>query len=141
MRRLKILHVEDNREDALLLARACKAADLPADFFEVRDGADAVKYMKGESMFSDRKKNPFPDLIILDLKMPGMNGFDFLRWLRRESDFKQLPVLVFTESRQEQDRERASAEGATAYFAKPVEFEALVRLVESFKQFDLKELN
>jgi CheY-like chemotaxis protein len=141
MRRLKILHVEENREDALLLARACKVAELPADFYEVRRGTDAVAYLRGESIFSDRANNPFPDIVILDLNLEGLNGFDFLHWLRKESEFPSLPVLVFTDTRDAAEKERIIAHGASGYFAKPVEFDSLVRLAECFKEFGRIDAN
>lgn len=133
MRRLVILHVEDNREDALLLVRACEVAGLPAEFHDVTDGAEAMAYLAGEGSYADRTVNPLPDLVILDLRMPGVSGLEFLRWVR-EGGFKRLPVLVFTISRNEEDREQALAAGATAFYAKPLGFDALVRLAETFAQ-------
>jgi CheY-like chemotaxis protein len=135
MRLLKILHIEDSEEDMELLRRACEAADLPAVFHRVADGSEAVKYLEAKGDFQDRSKHPLPDLIVLDLKMPGMGGFDFLKWLRHESGFLSLPVLVFTVSEKVEDRVRALSEGATGYFVKPKDFETLVRLTESFRNF------
>jgi CheY-like chemotaxis protein len=97
MRPLKILHVEDNKEDLILFGRACDAAGLPTVFHPVEDGFRAVAYLKGEGDFQDRNRHPFPDLIILDLNLPGMDGFHFLKWLKDESGMS-LPVLVFTVS-------------------------------------------
>jgi CheY-like chemotaxis protein len=136
MRPLKILHIEDSEEDLVLFRRACEASGLPAAFYLVRDGFEAVAYLKGAGEFMDRNQHPLPDLIVLDLKMPGMGGFDFLKWLRGERDFLSLPVLVFTVSTSAEDKARAIAEGATGYFIKPKDFETLVRLTESFRQFD-----
>jgi CheY-like chemotaxis protein len=135
MRRLKILHIEDSEEDLVLFRRACEAADLPAEFYRVRDGFEAVAYLKGGGNFVDRSKNPLPDLIVLDLKMPGMGGFDFLKWLRGEPGHLSLPVLIFTVSANAEDKARAIQEGATGYFVKPKDFETLVRLTESFRKF------
>ena len=98
MRALRILHIEDSEEDAVLFVRACAAAGLPAEFHRVPDGFEAVAWLKGGGQFTDRDKYPLPDLILLDLKMPGMGGFDFLKWLRQEADFSSVPVLVFTVS-------------------------------------------
>jgi CheY-like chemotaxis protein len=134
MRPLKILHVEDSEEDLILFGRACDAAGVPAVFHRVGDGTQAVSYLKGEGEFRDRKQYPMPDLIILDLNLPGMGGFDFLKWMRRESGLS-LPVLVFTVSGDQQDKNRALAEGAAGFFVKPKDFEGLVRLTESFKKF------
>jgi len=136
MRPLKILHIEDSEEDLILFGRACEAAGLQARFHRVGDGVEAVAYLKGEGEFQDRRSYPFPDLIVLDLNLPGMGGFDFLRWLRRESGHSSLPVLVFTVSGSVEDKTRALAEGASGYFVKPTDFQAFVRLTESFKQFN-----
>src|SRR5947209_2098295 len=107
MRRLIILHVEDNREDIALLTKACGAAGLPADFHEVSSGADAVAYLNGDGAFADRERHPLPNVIVLDLRMPGMDGFEFLRWLRAGSKFRNLPVLVFTQLATAADKARA----------------------------------
>jgi CheY-like chemotaxis protein len=139
MRLLKILHIEDSEEDLELFRRACEAAGLPAEFRRVTDGSEAVDYLSGENDFSNRNKFPLPDLIILDLKMPGMGGFDFLKWLRQEPDFSLLPVLIFTVSTNARDKACALSEGATGYFIKPKDFESLVRLTESFRKFNVAE--
>jgi CheY-like chemotaxis protein len=138
MRPLKILHIEDSEEDLELFRRACETAGLPAVFHRVEDGSEAVCYLKGEADFNDRGKYPLPDLIVLDLKMPGMGGFDFLKWLRQEPEFSSMPVLVFTISEKAEDKARALAEGATGYFVKPKDFETLVRLAESFREFKVE---
>jgi len=134
MRPLTILHIEDSEEDLILFQRACDAAGLPAVFHPVLDGLAAVAYLEGKGEFSDRSKYPLPNVIILDLNLPGMNGFDFLDWLREESGFS-LPVLVFTVSASVEDRARAMSAGATGFFVKPKDFETLVRLTESFRKF------
>jgi CheY-like chemotaxis protein len=134
MRPLRILHVEDSQEDLILFGRACNAAGLPTVFHTVEDGRRAMSYLKGEDEFGDRAQHPFPDLIILDLNLPGMDGFEFLKWLKKESGLS-LPVLVFTVSGSAEDKAKALAAGATGFFVKPKEFETLVRLAESFRQF------
>lgn len=136
MRPLKILHIEDLEEDAVLFTRACEAAGLPAQFRRVRDGFEAVAYLTGAGEFMDRAQYPLPDLIVLDLKMPGMGGFDFLNWLRKEPGLASLPILVFTVSDSAEDKARAIEAGATGYFTKPRDFETLVRLAESFRKFN-----
>ena len=134
MRPLRILHIEDSEEDLILFGRACEAAGLPAVFQSVEDGQEAVSYLKGEGEFRDRNRHPFPDLIVLDLNLPGMGGFDFLEWLKHESGLS-LPVLVFTVSGSVEDKSKALAAGAAGYFVKPKDFETLVRLAESFRRF------
>ena len=135
MRPLKILHIEDREEDMVLFGRACEAAGLPAVFYSVWDGLQAVAYLKGEGEFKDRQQHPLPDLIILDLNLPRMGGFDFLKWFREDSGLAPVPVLVFTVSASAEDKARALAEGAVGYFVKPKDFETLVRFAESFRRF------
>ncbi len=134
MRPLRILHIEDSEEDLILFGRACDAAGLSTIFRCVEDGQEAVLYLKGEGAFRDRKEHPFPDWIVLDLNLPGMGGFDFLKWLKQESGLS-LPVLVFTISGSPEDKVKALAAGAAGYFIKPKDFETFVRLAESFRRF------
>ena len=134
MRPLTILHIEDSEEDLILFERACDAAGLPAVFHPVSDGLEAVAYLEGEGKFCDRSQHPLPDIIILDLNLPRMSGFDFLKWFREKSGLS-LPVLVFTVSASVEDKVRALTEGAAGYFVKPRDFETLVRLTESFRKF------
>jgi CheY-like chemotaxis protein len=134
MRPLTILHIEDSEEDLILFERACEAAGLPAVFHPVLDGLAAVAYLEGKGEFSDRSKHPLPNIIILDLNLPGMNGWDFLEWFRKESGLS-APVLVFTVSASAEDKARAMAAGAAGFFVKPKNFEGLVRLTESFRKF------
>lgn len=129
---LLILHVEDDENDALLFAKACERAGLPVQAFRV-DSADLARgYLLGEGIYADRMMYPLPQVIVLDLKMPRMNGFEFLQWLRHVPTFAALPVLVFTASVSNEDRTRAMAEGASSYFIKPASFEALVKMVSGF---------
>src|SRR6185437_15947502 len=134
MRPLRILHIEDSEEDLILFGRACDAAGLPTIFHPVEDGSEAVAYLKGEGEFRNRNQHPFPDLIVLDLNLPGMGGLDFLHWLKQESGFS-LPVLVFTVSGCPEDKAKALDAGAAGYFIKPKDFETFVRLAESFRKF------
>ena len=139
MRQLKILHVEDKREDAQLLMRACRAANLEADFFEARSGPDAMDYLNGTSPFWDRLKYPLPDVIVLDLRMPGMDGFAFLNWIKGASKFETIPVIIFTEAISNEDKARALAGGAAGYFVKPLDFDQLVEVTHSFKRLQMPE--
>ena len=129
---LLILHVEDDENDAILFRKACERAGLPAETFRV-DAADyARSYLLGEGIYSDRVRYPLPQIIVLDLKMPRMDGFEFLKWLRHEERFSTIPVLVFTASISREDKTRAIAEGASSFFVKPSSFEALVKMVAGF---------
>jgi CheY-like chemotaxis protein len=129
---LTILHVEDDDNDAILLRKACEKAKLPLDIHRVSDGDQARAYLQGSEEYQDRSKHPFPHIVVLDLKLPGNDGFEFLKWLRAQESFTALPVLIFTASGSERDRERAEAGGANAYFVKPISFDDWVKIAESF---------
>ena len=126
-----ILHVEDDPNDTLLLEHACRKAGMIFNLQAVSDGDQAMAYLRGTSAFSDRDKHPMPKLILLDLKMPRVSGFDVLAWLRSEDAFRQLPVVVLTSSNHDADIKRAYDLGAKSYLVKPVGFEALVELVKT----------
>jgi CheY-like chemotaxis protein len=126
-----ILHVEDDPNDTLLLEHACKKAGVIFDLQAVSDGDQAIAYLRGVNDFSDRNKHPLPKLILLDLKMPRLSGFDVLSWLRSEEGLRAVPVVVLTSSNHDADVKRAYALGAKSYLVKPVGFEALVELVKT----------
>jgi CheY-like chemotaxis protein len=126
-----ILHVEDDPNDTLLLEHACRKAGVVFDVQAVNDGDQAIAYLRGLNDFSDRMKYPLPSLILLDLKMPRVSGFDVLAWLQSDESLCQLPVVVLTSSNHDADVKRAYDLGAKSYLVKPVGFEALVELVKT----------
>jgi DNA-binding response OmpR family regulator len=125
-----ILVAEDDEDDVFFLRRAWQASGYPHQLFVTRDGQEAVRYLNGDSRYSDRKTYPVPRLVMLDVKMPRMNGFDVLEWLQTHSHFQQVPVVVLSSSSQESDRQRALKLGAHDYLVKPLEFENLVKLIK-----------
>ena len=129
---LLILHVEDDENDAILFQKACERAGLPAQTFRVDAADEAKAYLLGQGIYADRARYPLPQIVVLDLKMPRMDGFEFLKWLRHTEPFSALPALVFTASISREDKSRAMAEGANSYFVKPASFEALVKMVAGF---------
>jgi len=96
----------------------------------VRDGREVVDYLGGEGLYADRSKHPLPCALLLDLKMPRMNGFDVLEWLSQRPQFKSLPVIVLTASGHEADMQKSRQMGAWDYCVKPVEFEQSVELIQ-----------
>jgi len=129
---LLILHVEDDENDAILFQKACERAGLPVQTYRVNAADEAKAYLTGEGIYADRVQFPLPQIVVLDLKLPRMDGFEFLKWLRHTEVFASLPVLVFTASISREDKSRALAEGASSYFVKPASFDALVKMVEGF---------
>lgn len=130
-----ILHVEDDPNDTLLFQHACRKAGIVFDLQAVSDGDQAMAYLRGANNFSDRSKYPIPKLILLDLKMPRVSGFDVLTWLQSQDSLKHVPVIVLTSSNHDADVKRAYDLGAKSYLVKPVGFEALVELVKTLPGF------
>jgi DNA-binding response OmpR family regulator len=130
---LTILHVEDDDNDALLFAKACERAQLPVILQRIGDAETAKSYLLGEGEFFDRLVYPLPQVIILDLKLPGITGFDFITWLRQQPCFTTTPVLVFTASLSREDKARAISDGANSFFVKPASFEVLVQMVGALR--------
>lgn len=127
---LTILSADDYEDDNYLLEQAFKKAKLSSIRLHiVRDGTEAVAYLQGEGKFADRKAHPFPDILLLDLNMPRMNGFEVLKWLRKDSQFKGLIVYVLTASARAADVERAYELGVNAYIVKPSRIDDLTMMV------------
>jgi len=101
----------------------------------VRDGEQAIDYLAGRGQYTNREKFPLPYLLLLDLKMPGTDGFEVLQWLREEPDLRRLLVVVLTSSNLQSDVDRAYELGANSYLVKPVEFEQMVNLVQRFEAY------
>ncbi|MDB6034951.1 MAG: response regulator with CheY-like receiver domain and winged-helix DNA-binding domain [Verrucomicrobiales bacterium] len=117
-KRSVFLLAEDNEDDVFFMQRAFRDAGLGNLLFVVTNGEEAVDYLAGREAFSDRNKYPLPDMVFLDLKMPGLNGFEVLSWVRQEGKLT-MPVAVLTSSPEEIDLQRARSLGADCYLLKP----------------------
>jgi CheY-like chemotaxis protein len=129
-----ILWVEDDPSDVLLIGRAFRKAGLDQPAL-ARDGYEAVSYLSGSGHFADRSAHPFPTLILLDLKLPKMSGFEVLRWIRDHEETSRIPVVMLTSSREGADIDRAYALGANAYLLKSVDHEQLVEALRRLRAF------
>ena len=129
-RRVRALLVDDDSDDRLLFRRALKKSGLGVDLFEATDGSAGINYLLGNERFGNRVKFPFPDLVILDLKMPGTDGFDVLKEIRKNMGLQNLPVLVFTNSDSKEDAVKAYTSHASAFHQKPFEADDLVTLLQ-----------
>jgi CheY-like chemotaxis protein len=127
-----ILYAEDERDDIFFLESAFQIAGLPLVLKSVPDGEQAIHYLAGEGAFADRSRHPLPALILLDINIPKKNGFDVLKWIRQQPDLKSLPVLIFTSSTREEDRDNARQFGADDYLLKPADPLKLTELVRTF---------
>ena len=127
---LPILLAEDDRNDVILMRRAFIEAKLPNRLIVVETGRDAIDYLAGNGVYGRREEYPMPGLMLLDLKMPWMDGFDVLKWLRNQPQLAQLPVVVLTSSNLQLDRDRSRQLGVYDYRVKPQAFADLRRLLE-----------
>jgi CheY-like chemotaxis protein len=118
-----ILLAEDREDDIILIQRAFKKASLADPLMVVRDGEEALHYLSGEGPFSNRQKYPIPTLLLLDLHLPLVDGFEVLRWIKAQPEVKELPVIVLTLSDRIRDVNEAYALGAHSFFVKTTDFE------------------
>src|SRR5689334_7620147 len=107
-----ILHVEDDPNDVLLVQRALKKANASSTIQSVSDGDRALAYLGGAQDYANREKFPFPQLVLLDLKMPRKSGLEVLSWIRSQPMLKRVLVVIFTSSKHDQDINNAYELGA-----------------------------
>ena len=119
------LLVEDDPNDVLFVRQAFKQAPASIRLEAVGDGREAMHYLEGQGVHADRQRFPLPDVILLDLKMPWVNGFEFLEWLRAKAprEHRFIPVLVMSSSALREDVERAYSLGVNSYLVKPVDWD------------------
>ena len=128
-----ILVADDDENDVFLLQHAYKNAGLENPLFVVNDGLEACDYLEGEGAYADRKSYPLPVLMLLDLKMPRMNGFEVLARLRTCSQFDKITTIVLSGSEMEADNKKARELGADDYCVKPSGSQALVNLLRELR--------
>jgi CheY-like chemotaxis protein len=133
-----ILLAEDLPNDVMLIRRALDEAGVKNPFFVVRDGEECLAYLYGEGKYANRDEFPLPDLLLLDLKMPRLDGFEVLRELRRQKAFAGLRIIVLTSSEQIYDVNKAYELGANSFLVKPLEFENLTALMRTLAAFWLR---
>jgi two-component system, response regulator len=125
-----ILLVEDNPDDEALTLRALKKNNISNEVVVAHDGSEALDYLFGEGMYAGRDTQIVPQVILLDLKLPKVDGFDVLRKMRADERTKRLPVVILTSSNEEQDRISGYDLGANSYVRKPVEFGSFLEAVK-----------
>ncbi len=132
---LVIALVEDNEDDRFFMLRALKEADIPNPVQVLRTGREAMDYLAGLGEFSDRDRYPLPFLLLLDLKLPEMNGFDILRWVRGHPSLNLLTTIVLTNSGEAKDIIRSYELGANSFLVKPSGVDKLLEMVNSLKEY------
>ena len=130
-----ILLAEDNPDDVWIMKRAVKAAGLSNPMHLVENGRDAVAYLAGEGPFADRSLYPLPSLVLLDVKMPYLNGLEVLKWIRTSSLVPTILTVFLTSSSDMRDIDEAYRLGANAYLVKPSELSKLSEMIKAMEQF------
>jgi CheY-like chemotaxis protein len=130
-----ILVVEDDDSDFFLLERAFRKNNITNPIVRVRDGLEGLHYLEGSGEYADRKKFPFPEVVILDLKTPRMSGMELLAWIRDHPQCRVIPTVIMSSSQQDVDVSKAYELGANTYFVKPTTFQDLVTLTKSIQEY------
>ena len=133
-----ILLVDDSHDDTELVKRAFQSAGFENPFRAVCSAQAAIEYLQGDGDYGDRAKFPFPHLLMLDHRMPGMSGWDVLQWVRRRAELDSLPVIVFSGSDSPLEEKKATELGANAYIVKPVAFAKIVESIKRIGEFWLR---
>ena len=128
-----VLLVEDNPDDALLMQKAWKAAQIPNQLPTVSDGEQALAYLEGSGVYSDRAKYPMPIAIFLDLKLPRIDGLEVLAAIRSNPKLRHLHVEVLSASARDADVLRANELGANSYIVKPSRVQELIQMLTAWR--------
>jgi len=126
-----ILLVEDNQSDIALTKRAFEKGHIVNDLMVVEDGQEALDYIFCMDKYASRDKNDIPALVLLDLKLPKIDGFEVLKRIRSTEKIKRLPVIILTSSKQEQDVAAGYDLGVNSYIRKPVDFNQFVEAIKN----------
>ena len=130
-----ILLVEDNRMDVELTLDAFREARLANTIHVAPTGQEALDYLFGRGRFADRTAYPMPSLVLLDLKLPGVDGFTVLREIKSTPILRRLPVIILTSSKEEGDRAVTYDSGANSYIVKPVSFTGFLEVVRQIEGY------
>ncbi|WP_276374549.1 response regulator [Chryseolinea sp. H1M3-3] len=132
---VEILIVEDNPDDAELAIRALKKSHLANNVIHLIDGAEAIDFLLGLGKYEGRDINNIPKVILLDLKMPKVNGLEVLMRIKSESHTKSIPVVILTSSAEDPDIKRSYELGANSYIVKPVEFNNFAKIISDLGMY------
>ncbi|NQT10133.1 MAG: response regulator [Desulfobacteraceae bacterium] len=132
---VNILLVEDNEDHIDLTLRALKNNNLINDIHVVKDGQEALDFVYHRGKYEDTEKYPRPGLIILDIHLPKVNGLEVLETLKKDHDYKSIPIIMLTTSSRDEEIARSYAGGANSYVTKPVNFEEFMKKIKSMKLY------
>ncbi|MBZ0167490.1 MAG: response regulator [Candidatus Omnitrophica bacterium] len=132
---IQILMVEDNESDAAISVRTLKQYMLPHEIHVVSDGLEALNYLYNKSPFDNPDKYPTPDLMMIDLNMPHIDGHELLKKIKADKQFHSIPVLILSSSQQDEDIKRSIDQGAVTYVHKSLGDEDLRTIVQMFNEY------
>jgi CheY-like chemotaxis protein len=127
---VEILFVEDSLDDAMLTMRALKKSGFANKVHHVKDGAEALDFIYCREAYAERNAKEHPKLILLDLKMPKMSGMEVLEKIKSDPDFKSIPIVILTSSKEDPDIQKCYALGANSYITKPVESDDFFHVIK-----------
>jgi len=137
-RQCTILIVDDDENDIFFVKRAFTEINVHCTFHTLKNGQEAVDYLQGEGEYANRQKFPIPMMILMDLKMPIMDGFQVLAWLRSREGIKVIPTIVFSSSDLPNDITRAYELGANSFMTKSVTYDGLLLKLQTLSQYWLE---
>jgi CheY-like chemotaxis protein len=132
---IDILLVEDNEADVKITLRAFEKANLTHKIYVARDGQEALDFVRNQGNFQDKDKYPKPDLILLDIKMPKVDGFGVLKELKSDLNYSYIPIIILTSSKNEEDIMRSYQGGAASFIPKPVKYEDFLEVVSIINSY------
>lgn len=135
MKYATILLVEDNPDDELLTLRALKKSNIGNEIAVVRDGAEALDYLFCKNAYADRDPHDQPQLILLDIKLPKIDGLEVLRRIRADERTRMLPVVILTSSKEQQDLIEGYRGGANSFVRKPVDFNQFAEAIHELGMY------
>jgi two-component system, response regulator len=135
IKEVEILLVEDNVYDAEMTIRALKKVNLANKLVHLQDGQEAINFLFGKEQFAGRDINNTPKVILLDIKMPKVDGIEVLKIIKSDQTTKMIPVVIMTSSKEEQDVVTSYSFGVNSYVVKPVEFEGFAKAVSELGMY------
>lgn len=135
LKAINILLVEDNEADVKITLRSFKKSIVQSNINVVNDGQEALDYIYGTGKFSDRATYPMPNVILMDLNMPKLTGLQVLEKLKSDPEYKAIPIVMLTSSKNEEDVIKCYQSGANSYIKKPVNYEDFESVTKNFMDY------
>ncbi|MDO8730856.1 MAG: response regulator [Candidatus Omnitrophota bacterium] len=132
---MDILLVEDNEADIKITLRAFGKAKIKNNISIVRDGQESLSYMFRQNEYADRPQFSYPDMIVLDISLPKLTGFEVLEALKKDDKLKVIPVVMLTSSKDDEDIIRSYRDGAVSFIQKPVDYQEFEKTVDGFNLY------